>query len=244
MAVGWVGAEGTLTLYDAFATGPYGPHPRDETLGGKNDILEAAGRESGGTTVIEYSRPLAAGDEYDKPVMPGGGNGLIWAYGESDDFAVVHMKRGTARLLPGEGQTAAAGRPNPVLLAHIVAMGMSFSVMAAGVLIARSLKKKKWWLKTHRALGNTGAALGAVGLGIAVYMVAVKSGIHFRIVHSWFGLFAFLLILLSPIFGQTFLKAKKERKPFFRLTHRLVGRFALLIMLAAVVLGLIQAGIL
>jgi len=244
MAVGWVGADGSLTLYDAFATGRYGPHPRDETLGGKNNILNAAGRESQGVTVIEFSRPLAAGDEYDKQIMPGGGNNLIWAYGESDDLGLFHIKRGTARLLAGDGQAAAAGRLSPLLLAHIFAMGMSFSVMTAGMLIARSLKKRKWWLKAHRAFGIAGAALGAVGIGIAVSMVAVKSGIHLRIVHSWFGLFALLLILLSPVFGQVFLKAKRERKPFFRLAHRWVGRSALIIMLAVIVLGIFQASIL
>jgi uncharacterized iron-regulated membrane protein len=75
-------------------------------------------------------------------------------------------------------------------------------------------------------------------------MVAVKSGIHLRVVHSWFGLLALPLILLSPVFGNVFLKAKKERKPFFRLAHRWLGRFALFVMLAAIFLGLFQSGIL
>jgi hypothetical protein len=244
MAIGWVSADGTLTLLDAFSTGPYGPHPPDETLGGRNHIVEAAGRESRGVTVIEFSRPLAAGDEYDKPLMPGGGNTIIWAYGGSDDLDVIHMKRGTARLLPGDGQAAAAGRLGPLLLAHITAMGLSFSIMTSGMLIARSLKKKKWWLRVHRTFGVAGPALGVAGLGLAVSMVAVKSGIHLRIVHSWFGLFALLLILISPAFGQAFLKVKKEKKHFFRLAHRWVGRCALLIMLTTIVLGVFQAGVL
>jgi DOMON domain/Eukaryotic cytochrome b561 len=243
MAVGWIGADGSLTLFDAFATGPYGPHPPDETLGGKNDIIEAAGRESRGATVIEFSRPLAAGDEYDKAIAAGGGNRLIWAYSDTDDTGSSHIQRGTALLVSGSGQNPGR-RIDPPLLAHIVAMGLSFSVMSAGMLIARSLKKRKWWLKVHRIFGIAGAALGALGLGTAAYMVAVKSGIHLRVVHSWIGLFAVLLTLLSPVFGQSFLKAKKERKPFFRHAHRWVGRSALLVMLATIVLGLFQAGIL
>jgi hypothetical protein len=243
MAVGWVGKDGSLTLFDAFATGPYGPHPPDETLGGKNDIVEAAGKESGGVTVIEFSRPLAAGDEFDKPVMAGGGNSLIWAYSDTDDMGSSHIEKGTILLVPGSSQVP-GGRLSPLLLAHIVAMGLSFSVMTAGMIIARSLKKRKWWLKAHRALGIAGTALGAFGLGIAVYMVAVKSGIHLRVVHSWFGIFAILLILPSPVFGQAFLKAKKERKPFFRHAHRWAGRSALLVMLAAIILGVFQAGML
>ena len=55
MAVGWVGADSSLTFFYAYATGPYGPHPRDGNVGGKNHSLEAAG------------------DEYDKPIMPPGG---------------------------------------------------------------------------------------------------------------------------------------------------------------------------
>ena len=62
MAVGWVGAYCSLTLFYAYATGPYGPHPRDGNVGGVND--------------------------------------LIWTYGDSDDLAAFHIKRGTARLLP------------------------------------------------------------------------------------------------------------------------------------------------
>jgi uncharacterized iron-regulated membrane protein len=76
----------------------------------------------------------------------------------------------------------------------------------AGTLTARYLKKKRWWLKTHRVLGIVGPTPDAVGIGVAVFMGAVQSGIHLRGVHSWFGLFALLLILLSPVFGQAFLK--------------------------------------
>jgi hypothetical protein len=243
MAIGWIGEDGSLTLFDAFATGPYGPHPPDETLGGKNDIIEAAGKEYHGATVIEFSRPLAAGEEYDKPVAQGGGDKLIWAYNDTDDIGTLHVRMGKAILSPGSRRIS-VGQIDPPLLAHIAAMGLSFSVMAAGMLIARFLKKRKWWLKVHRAFGITGAVLGSFGLGIAVYMTAVKSGIHLRVVHSWFGIFALLLIFLSPFFGKAVLKAKKERKPFFRHTHRWAGRSALLVMLAAIVLGLFQAGIL
>jgi hypothetical protein len=70
--------------------------------------------------------------------------------------------------------------------------------MVFGMLIARSLKKWQRWLKTHRALGIAGAALGAPGFVIAVSLVAVKSGMHLRVVHSWFGFFALLLIFTSP----------------------------------------------
>jgi hypothetical protein len=243
MAVGWVGADGSLTLQDAFSTGPYGPHPPDVALGGKNDIIESAGRESGGVTVIEFSRPLEAGDEFDKAVTPGGDTALIWAYGESDDVEAGHVHRGIAQLLPGDVRAAAGRRLTPLLLAHMAAMGLSFAIATAGMLIARYLKKKKWWLGAHRVFGIVGAALGASGLGVAVFMVAAASGIHLRIVHSWIGLIAILLFLLAPFLGQAFLKAKKEKKPFFRLAHRWGGRFALLLMLAAIVLGLFQSGI-
>ena len=121
---------------------------------------------------------------------------------------------------------------------------LSFSIMTAGMLVARSMKKKKVVAQGPPCRRHRGATQCAVGFGIAVSMVAVKSGIHLRVVHSWFGLVTLLLILLYPVFGQVFLKAKRDRKPFFSLAHRWLGCFALLIMLAAIVLGLFQEGIL
>ena len=47
MAAGWVGADGSLTLFYAYATGPYGPHPRDGNVEG--------GTTSSGPTAIRMT---------------------------------------------------------------------------------------------------------------------------------------------------------------------------------------------
>jgi len=76
-----------------------GSYPPDEELGGSNDIVEYAGREEGGLTVIEFKIPLQSGDRYDKPLRSVGSYDLIAAMGRGDDFACGHVFRGYGRMV-------------------------------------------------------------------------------------------------------------------------------------------------
>jgi hypothetical protein len=67
-----------------------GSHPPDVDLGGSNDIIESAGREEAGVTVIEFRIPLDSGDEYDKPLSPGSSYTALLAVGGSDEFQSYH----------------------------------------------------------------------------------------------------------------------------------------------------------
>jgi hypothetical protein len=92
--------DGTLFLEDMYGTKRAGTdsHPPDEQLGGANDILESAGREEGGVTVIEFKIPLDSGDAYDKPLAPGGSYVALLAIGGSDDFDSYHTERGGTQI--------------------------------------------------------------------------------------------------------------------------------------------------
>lgn len=92
--------DGEVFIQDMFGVKPIGPgsHPPDEELGGANDILEYAGREAGGLTVIEFKTPLDSGDQYDKPLRSGGSYDLIVAIGPRDDFASRHVSRGYGQI--------------------------------------------------------------------------------------------------------------------------------------------------
>lgn len=98
MILGWV-SDGVVNVEDMYSTGNYGPHPPDVELGGNYDVLSAGGSESGGTTVIEFSRRMDTGDEYDAAFTPGQSVRFIWGLANSDTPSFRHNEgRGTSEL--------------------------------------------------------------------------------------------------------------------------------------------------
>lgn len=67
------------------------PHMNDTEVGGADNILDKAGTESGGVTVIEFSRKLNTGDANDTVIMEGMQTMIMLAYApEADDFQTYH----------------------------------------------------------------------------------------------------------------------------------------------------------
>ncbi len=93
-------ADSTAFVEDMFGVSPAGPgsHPADEGLGGGNDVVEYAGSEQGGVTVIEFKIPLDSGDEYDKSLVPGETYRIVLAVGAADDLDSYHTGRGTSEI--------------------------------------------------------------------------------------------------------------------------------------------------
>lgn len=89
--------EGTATVLDMISLGEFGPHPEDVDEGGTDDILEYAGSEAEGFTVIEFKRALVTGDEYDEELAPGTVE-IIWSYGSSDNPTDRHTNRGHGEI--------------------------------------------------------------------------------------------------------------------------------------------------
>ncbi len=92
--------DGQVLVYDMWGTRPTGSgsHPADESLGGKNDIVESGGSEQDGVTVIEFKIPLDSGDAYDKPLFSGKSYTVILAQGGRDGADSMHSDRGYARV--------------------------------------------------------------------------------------------------------------------------------------------------
>jgi hypothetical protein len=87
-------AAGELTIQDQFGTDPFS-HSEDA----EQDILEAAGAETDGDTVVEFSIPLDSGDAWDRPLLPGNTYSLLLAYNESsDDLASMHSAASTTQF--------------------------------------------------------------------------------------------------------------------------------------------------
>jgi hypothetical protein len=251
MVFGWVDAGGEPGALDCYSTGLFGPHPPDEELGGQQHILSFDAQEQDGVTTFEFGRPLAAGDAYDKALPKVGELKVIWAYSRSDDYLDLHDHRGSARISLSDGEAAQTDSTGEVDLywllyrVHGALMSTAFVLLFIGMFFPRYLKKKKWWLKTHRRIGISGAVIGVVGIGTAVYMISQTTGIHLRVLHSWIGLVTITLLIFTPFLGHFMLKIRKvpARAKQVRAVHRWIGRVTLLFMAATIVLGLLQAGI-
>jgi hypothetical protein len=258
MVFGWVDSEGTAGALDCYSTGLFGPHPPDEQLGGQDHILSFAGNEQDGATTFEFSRALETGDTYDKSLPKTGRVKIIWAYSASDDYLDPHNHRGTAMidlssppaagLQSGAVRTGSAAQVDLYWLlyrVHAALMSTAFVLLFVGMFFPRYLKKKKWWLKTHRRIGISGAVIGVVGIGIATFMISQTTGMHLRVLHAWVGLLTVILIIFTPLLGHFMLKIRKApaRAKKARAVHRRIGRVTLLFMSATIFLGLLQAGI-
>ena len=92
--IGYVSQEGPQ-IHDEYADSPMS-HKADTELGGRDDILEAAGSATEGT-VIEFCRKLDTGDPYDKPVVAGEME-LQLAYSDKADLTSYHAKRSSVKL--------------------------------------------------------------------------------------------------------------------------------------------------
>lgn len=115
--------------------------------------------------------------------------------------------------------------------------------MTAGVVIARFLRQKRWWLKVHRPAGITGAVFVSAGLAAAIVMVSQSGGSHLQVPHTWLGLATVLCAITAPTLGHLQFKIRSKIQQL-RLWHRQIGYIALLLVLLSVLSGLFAAGIL
>jgi hypothetical protein len=129
-----------------------------------------------------------------------------------------------------------------LLWTHAGFMILAFCVMLSGLIIARFLKKKPWWLKAHRSLGITGPILLFIALFAIALQITLTGRTHFRIFHAWIGIVAFGFAVLTPTLGMLQLKvrsvAAKLRSP-----HRWSGRVILCLMFVNILLGLSLLGL-
>jgi len=86
--------NGGAVARDHFGTSPTG-HREDS----QSEIIQVAGSESGGKTVIEFSIPLQSDDPSDKGLAQGQTVPIILAYhATSDSFSARHTKRSTTQI--------------------------------------------------------------------------------------------------------------------------------------------------
>jgi PKD repeat protein len=89
---------GEAHMSDQYGTGSFS-HSPDTSVGGTDDIVEFAGSETSGETIIEFKIPLDSGDTKDKTLNPSSSYKVLVAYHSSDDnFISKHTKKGSITI--------------------------------------------------------------------------------------------------------------------------------------------------
>ena len=124
---------------------------------------------------------------------------------------------------------------------HVSLMAAGTLFVFAAVLIAKTLRRKPWWLRIHRILGVSGTVLIFSGAAAAITLVALSSGEHLRTPHTWLGALTVVAAGVTPVLGllQFRLRAKAAT---IRLLHKGSGRITAISLLASLLLGLRLTG--
>ncbi len=90
--------DGESTIEDHYGDSPIS-HRMDEV----DHVIEAAGNEFEGRSILEFAIPLDSGDDRDKPLAPGVEVAIILAYhASSDDLQTRHTARSTTSIVLDE----------------------------------------------------------------------------------------------------------------------------------------------
>jgi len=112
---------------------------------------------------------------------------------------------------------------------HVLLVTTGVVVMLGGMLTARFMKKKNWWLKTHKSLVISGALLTVSGFILAAYMVSTYMDTYLVMeTHAYLGITAVALVVLAPIMGFMQFRTKDKR---IHIIHRWTGRLAIVMVL-------------
>ncbi|MCX7635877.1 MAG: hypothetical protein N2Z74_09090 [Syntrophales bacterium] len=115
-------------------------------------------------------------------------------------------------------------------------------LMTAGLVLARFFRRRRGWLRLHRALGIAGSVAVAGGFVVAIAMVTLAGGTHFGVLHGKMGALAVFMTTLTPVLGQLTI-AIPTRAARIRPYHRRGGYITLVLVLMMVVSGLSLVGV-
>jgi uncharacterized membrane protein len=121
---------------------------------------------------------------------------------------------------------------------HATLMALGFMLVFLALVVAMTQRKKRWWLKRHKAIGLTGGSLILLGAIAAIAAVAsTPEGNHLRTPHTWLGVLTVLAAIITPTLGILQFKIP-HKVGTIRVVHRLSGRLLNLMSPIALFLGL------
>lgn len=126
----------------------------------------------------------------------------------------------------------------PLFLIHASLMAAGFLFFFSALIVAMTQRRKRWWLKVHRAIGLTGGSLLLLGAITAVAAVAsTPEGHHLRTPHTWLGVLTVSVAIITPVLGLLQFRIP-QKAASIRVVHRLFGRLLNIIAPIAILLGL------
>jgi hypothetical protein len=131
----------------------------------------------------------------------------------------------------------------PLFLIHAALMAAGFLLVFSTLIVAMTQRRKRWWLKVHRAIGLTGGSVMVLGAITAVAAVAsTPEGHHLRTPHTWLGVLTVAVAIITPALGLLQFRIP-QKAATLRVVHRFFGRLLNLIAPIAILLGLLVAEI-
>lgn len=131
----------------------------------------------------------------------------------------------------------------PLFLIHAALMTAGFLFFLSALIVAMTQRRKRWWLKIHKAFGLTGGSLLLLGAIVAVAAVAsTPEGRHLRTPHTWLGVLTISVAIITPALGLLQFRIP-QKAATIRVYHRLFGRLLNLMAPIAILLGLLVAEI-
>jgi hypothetical protein len=126
----------------------------------------------------------------------------------------------------------------PLFLIHAALMAAGFLLIFSALIVAMTQRRKRWWLRIHKAIGVTGASLLLLGAIVAVDAVAsAPDGHHLRTPHTWLGVLTVSAAIIAPVLGLLQFRIP-QKAGTIRVVHRFFGRLLNLIASIAILLGL------
>ncbi|HOV90140.1 MAG TPA: hypothetical protein PKW07_05440 [Syntrophorhabdaceae bacterium] len=125
---------------------------------------------------------------------------------------------------------------------HAVFVICGFVMILTGLISARFLRKRRWWLKLHKMANTVGSLSVLTGFFIMVINKSITGAGHFDSIHAYVGFFIGLLSISTPVIGFIQLKAPYSGIKI-RQIHGISGRILVILMAINILSGLRIAGI-
>lgn len=129
-----------------------------------------------------------------------------------------------------------------LLIFHKLLMVLGTLCIITGVSAAVFFRHSRYWLKVHKAFNSISVFFLSAGVAMAITAVWQQKGGHLDGFHPIIGSIAIGSAIISLFLGYYQFQAK-NRMPFFKTLHRWLGRLSLLLVIAALLAGLLLAGI-
>ncbi len=199
---GWVDENKTVSVIDCYFPDMYPPHPHDTEQNGTYDILSYNGTEHDNKTIIEFSRKLSTGDDFDTDIPLNNSLEIFWSTGPTDNWRQKHEEAGytTVNFTAGEHSEKVVDWIGHAIVS-IIGLILAISILISGAKLTGRIKGKKG-ANTYKIHKIVSVLFSVFMIGTFFYGLWVTSGHGSPIlssVHGWLGLIIFIFAVIQLI---------------------------------------------